>query len=49
MITSKKLVDTVMVENYDVILVTPTMFNRLVLKYHQLVGRVFRFGLYNFY
>jgi hypothetical protein len=43
MITSKKLVDTVMVENYDVILVTPTMFNRLVLKYHQIAWKRFIF------
>jgi superfamily II DNA or RNA helicase len=43
MITSKELVDTVMIENYDVILVTPTMYNRLVSKYYQVAWKRFIF------
>lgn len=43
MITSKKLVDTVMVENYDIILVTPTMYNKLVLKYSGMAWKRFIF------
>jgi SNF2 family DNA or RNA helicase len=43
MITSKQLVDTVMIENYDVILVTPTMYNKLISKYNQIAWKRFIF------
>lgn len=43
MITSRKLVETVMIENYDVILVTPTMYNKLVSKYFGMAWKRFIF------
>lgn len=43
MITTKKCIDTVLVNNYDVILVTPNMYNRLVLKYHGFAWKRFIF------
>jgi SNF2 family DNA or RNA helicase len=42
-ISSNKLVDTVLVENYDIILVTPTMFNKLVSKYLGMAWKRFIF------
>jgi hypothetical protein len=43
MITSNKLVNTVFIENYDVILVIPSMYNRLVSKYSGMVWKRFIF------
>jgi SNF2 family DNA or RNA helicase len=43
MITSRKLVDTIMVQNYDIILVTPTMYNKLVCKYSGMAWKRFIF------
>jgi len=43
MVTSRKSIENVMVENYDVILVTPTMYNGLVLKYNQYAWKRFIF------
>lgn len=43
MITTKKLVDTVLVDNYDIILVTPTMYNKLVSKYSIMAWKRFIF------
>ena len=43
MITSRKQVDSVFVENYDVVLVTPTMYNRLIMKYSNMAWKRFIF------
>lgn len=43
MVTTKKLVDTVLVDNYDIILVTPTMYNKLVSKYSEVAWKRFIF------
>jgi hypothetical protein len=43
MITNIKLVDTVLIENYDIILVTPTMYNKLVSKYSGIAWKRFIF------
>ena len=43
MITSKQHIDTVMIDNYDIILVTPTMYNRLVSKYFRIAWKRFIF------
>lgn len=43
MITTRKSIDTTMVNNYDVVLVTPTMYNRLVLKYDKVAWKRFIF------
>lgn len=43
MITTKKLVDTVLIDNYDIILVTPTMYNKLVIKYSNMAWKRFIF------
>lgn len=43
MVTSRKSIQDVIVENYDVILVTPTMYNGLVLKYNQYAWKRFIF------
>jgi SNF2 family DNA or RNA helicase len=43
MITTKKEVDTTIIENYDAILVTPTMYNILVCKYAKLAWKRFIF------
>jgi hypothetical protein len=43
MVTSKKSIENVMIENYDVILVTPTMYNGLVLKHSQYAWKRFIF------
>ena len=43
MITTNKLIDTVMIENYDIILVTPTMYNKLVSKYTGMAWKRFIF------
>ena len=40
-ITTKKDIDTILVENYDVILVTPTMYNNLVSKYSGIAWKRF--------
>ena len=40
-IITKKDIDNVLVENYDVILVTPTMYNNLVLKYSGMAWKRF--------
>ena len=42
-ITSRKDIDEVLIQNYDVILVTPTMYNDLVLKYSRMVWKRFIF------
>jgi len=43
MITSRKLIDTTIVENYDAILVTPSMYNRLICKYFNMAWKRFIF------
>ena len=43
MITTKKHVDTVLLSNYDVILVTPTMYNKLICKHSKLAWKRFIF------
>lgn len=43
MLTSRKSIETTMIENYDVILVTPTMYNRLVSKYSKVAWKRFIF------
>lgn len=43
MITTKKSIVTTMVENYDVILVIPTMYNGLLLKYNRVAWKRFIF------
>jgi hypothetical protein len=43
MVASKKSIESVMIENYDVILVTPTMYNGLVLKHSQYAWKRFIF------
>jgi hypothetical protein len=43
MITTNKLVDTVLIKNYDIILVTPTMYNKLVSKYSGIAWKRFIF------
>jgi SNF2 family DNA or RNA helicase len=43
MITTRKLVETVLIENYDIILVTPTMYNKLVSKYSGIAWKRFIF------
>lgn len=43
MITTRKLVDTVFIENYDIILVTPTMYNKLISKYTGMAWKRFIF------
>jgi len=43
MITTKKLIDTVLIENYDIVLVTPTMYNKLVRKYEGMAWKRFIF------
>ena len=40
-VVNKKDIDTVMVENYDVILVTPSMYNNFVLKYSSMAWKRF--------
>ena len=40
-ITNKKEIENVLVQNYDVILVTPTMYNNLVLKYSGMAWKRF--------
>jgi SNF2 family DNA or RNA helicase len=42
-ISTKKSLDTILVNNYDIILVTPTMYNRLVLKYSKIAWKRFIF------
>lgn len=42
-ITTRKEIEDVLVTNYDVILVTPTMYNDLVLKYSKMVWKRFIF------
>lgn len=43
MITTKKSIATTMVENYDVILVIPTMYNSLIAKYSRIAWKRFIF------
>lgn len=43
MVTTKKLIDTLCIKNYDIILVTPTMYNSLVLKYKDFAWKRFIF------
>ena len=43
MITNKKEIDTTIIDNYDAILVTPTMYNILVSKYSKLAWKRFIF------
>ena len=43
MITSKQHIDNIIIENYDIILVTPTMYNRLVSKYCKTAWKRFIF------
>lgn len=43
MITTKKLVDTTYVENYDIILVTPSMYNKIICKYSDMAWKRFIF------
>ena len=43
MITSSKSVETTLIDNYDVVLVTPTMYNRLVSKYSGFAWKRFIF------
>lgn len=43
MLTSRKSIETTMIENYDVVLVTPTMYNRLVSKYSGVAWKRFIF------
>ena len=43
MVTTKKLVDTTMVENYDIILVTPLVYNKIVHKYSDMAWKRFIF------
>jgi hypothetical protein len=43
MITTKKLVDTVLIDNYDIVLVTPTMYNKVVRKYSEFSWKRFIF------
>ena len=42
-ITNKKIVDTIKVEDYDVILVTPSMYNNLVKSYNEYAWKRFIF------
>lgn len=42
-ITTKKLVDTVFIPNYDIVLVTPSMYNKLVSKYVYMAWKRFIF------
>lgn len=43
MLTSRKSIETTVIENYDVVLVTPTMYNRLVSKYSRVAWKRFIF------
>ena len=43
MITTKKSIVTTIIENYDVILVTPTMYNSLMLNYNRVAWKRFIF------
>lgn len=43
MITSRKSIETTLIDNYDVVLVTPTMYNRLVSKYSGFAWKRFIF------
>ena len=43
MVASKKSIENVIIDNYDVILVTPTMYNGLVFKYSQYAWKRFIF------
>jgi hypothetical protein len=43
MITSRKAIDTLIIDNYDVVIVTPTMYNRLINKYSGMAWKRFIF------
>jgi len=42
-LTTRKSIETTMIENYDIVLVTPTMYNRLVSKYSGVAWKRFIF------
>jgi hypothetical protein len=42
-ISTKKSLDTTLIDNYDIVLVTPTMYNKLVLKYSKIAWKRFIF------
>lgn len=43
MITSRKIIETTLIDNYDVVLVTPSMYNGLVSKYYGFAWKRFIF------